>query len=62
METRKIIKIAIAIAFIAGIFFLQYYLDEKAIKENNCDVCVTDYLQPQCKLAACEPVIQAFKF
>lgn len=60
-KREKIIVIIGAILLVAILLGLQYYLDETAIRENNCDVCASDYLQPQCRSAACEPVIQAFK-
>ena len=58
----KIFVIIGAVLFVAALLGFQYYLDETEIKKNNCDVCVYDYLQPQCRLAACEPVINALRF
>lgn len=61
-KREKILVIIGAVLLVAVLLGLQYYIDEAEIKRNNCDVCVYDYLQPQCRLAACEPVINALRF
>lgn len=60
----KIMVIIGAVLLVAALLGLQYYLDEWALKANNCGVCGADYLDdirnhPQCFTVACEPVTNA---
>jgi hypothetical protein len=62
MKREKRNVIIIAIILIGGIIIVGHVLSESLIKEENCDVCIADYLQPQCQTIACEPVVNALKF
>ncbi len=61
-KREKIFIFAFGVIFIAVLVITNYLLDEWAVKTYNCNVCDVDYLQPQCRLAACEPVVNTLRF